>query len=289
MTTINKYRVRCVTDSKDEFVWNTIQPTKCPTNTSHTISTITIVDKLVQDQVALKEEDIVTGGHYQARTLVVEAIKNTTTSGNMTFPYDTSAICVKYVTTDIHEGDIINLSVNKNVIIGVLTSNASPVSTWVSQNYTNGQSIIYNSKPYTCVLNTITNEIPTNKTYWCKGVLLNVNSTVVQNTATGFFIKLDDGTNLDDVGRVLNVDIENNKIYVEFNLTHSFLASTPTYIKNTVYMIRDFTLGPPSRMELGASKMGSSALLEDYVVTLDYENKSATNDKKFIGIVELLY
>lgn len=51
MTTVNKYRVRCLTDNKYEEVWAEQEPTVCPINTVHTIDTTltTIIDTVKED------------------------------------------------------------------------------------------------------------------------------------------------------------------------------------------------------------------------------------------------
>ncbi len=64
-------------------------PTKCPTNTAHTIdaSKTSIVDSIKSDVVSIKEETIPTGGHFQTTTLIVNALANTISSASISFPF----------------------------------------------------------------------------------------------------------------------------------------------------------------------------------------------------------
>ena len=116
-----------------------------------------------------------------------------------------------------------------------------------------------------------------------------VSQTVVDNTAKGYYIKLDDLTNADDVGRIISIDTTNNYIYVDTNLTNSFAVATPTYIRQCVCPIKDYIIGPPWHYSIGEAKIGGSSIPEDIDVTIEYTNKSTTDDKTFIGILEYLY
>ncbi len=291
MTTIYKYRVYCSTDSKYEYVWSETLPTTCPTNTAHTIDSnnVSIIEINDPDTIKIKEESIPTGAHFSATTIKINAIKNTVTSTTISFPFPISALSVEFVTTSDHYEDCINMAVGKDTIIGGITANVSPALAWVSQNYTEGQTATYNSKVYTCILNTVSSEVPTNTTYWQHGLRVPVSQDVIDYTAIGYYIKLDDTTNNDDTERVIKVDTTNNYIYVETNPSNSYLAATPTYVRQTVYTIKNYDIGPAWEHEIGVSKIGGSYIPANVLITVDYDNKSVTDDKILIGRVEYLY
>ena len=58
MSTVYKYRIHCVTDNTQEFIWSESTPTACPTNTAHTIDTdsIVIIETREQNVFEVKEE-----------------------------------------------------------------------------------------------------------------------------------------------------------------------------------------------------------------------------------------
>lgn len=294
MTTYYKYRIRCTTDNIDEYrilKSTEPEPTTCPTNTNHTIdpTQTTIVDTIEDSVVTIKEESTPTGGNFRATTLKINALKNQISSNSTIFPHPISALSVEFTTKAEHEGDCIDLVVGENTIIGAITADVDPASAWVSQNYTAGQVVTYNSKTYTCILNTISNEVPTNITYWQHGLEISVSQTVIDNTQIGYHINLYDGTNTDHVNIVVRINTVSNKIYVETNLTNSFAAATPTYVRQSVYTIKDYELGPGWQNVLGESKIGGSHIPKNTEITVYYDNKSVDTDKIFIGRVEYLY
>ena len=117
MTTIYLYRVYCVTDSTYETIWAEDEPTTCPVNTAHTIDATktAIIDSREPDQVTIKEETIATGGHFGCNTLVVNAIKNATTSVTLSWPHPISVLSLEFVTESVHVGDCISASISKDL------------------------------------------------------------------------------------------------------------------------------------------------------------------------------
>jgi len=298
MTTLYKYRIYCSTDSQYEYQWAETEPSTCPTNTAHTIDATktSIVDKVDPNETLIKEESTPTGGNFDCTTLKVNATKNTISTSKISWPYPISALSVDFISTSTHSGDFISLAVGKDTITGAITANISPASAWVSQNYTVGQMVTYvhpnthyGTRTYACTTNTVSNEVPTDTTYWKHGLELSVEQTVIDNTARGYHIKLDDGTNTDEVERVISIDDTNNKIYVETNPANSYLAATPTYIKQTAYSIKDYELREAWDHTIGESKIGGSYVPADVIVELIYDNKSTDTDKVLIGRVEYLH
>jgi hypothetical protein len=296
MTTINQYRVYCTTDSKYVTTWNNVEPITCPENNSHTIDTTatTIISKVSNNLVEIKEETYPTGGNFAARSVKIAATKNATTDVDISWPYPISALSIEFVSQEIHKNDTVSMYVGPDTIIGTLSSNTGSASAWTSQNYAVGQKVTYThpkfgERVYTCKKNTVSNEVPTNTGYWINGFELSVSSTVVANTMLGYFLKLDDGTKSDEWLRVVSIDKANNKVYVEKNLSNSYITTTPTYVKQTVSVLKDYEIYEPWENIIGESKIGGSYVPTDTIVRLSYTNKSTDTDKVFVGRVEYLY
>lgn len=291
MTTINHYRIYCNTESAWVEGYGISVPTVCYNNNGHTVNANSVQELLSvsENTVTVNENSAGTGGHYGTTTMVISASANQVSSGSISWPFPVSALSVEFITTSAHEGDCINMSIGKDTITGSITANTVLATAWSAQNYTAGDRVTYNSKRYTCTTNTVSNEVPTDTAYWTEGYEIPVSQTVIDNVAVGYNIKMADGTNSDDMGRVLSVDTVNNKIYVENNAVNTFASATPTYIKQSVYSIKDYEIGPAWRHELGSSKIGGSIIPKDITVTVDYDNKSGSIDKSFIGIVEYMY
>jgi hypothetical protein len=295
MSTLYKYRIHCSTTDTDEFVWGEEEPTLCPINTAHTIDTskTTIVDKRDSNQVEIKQESTPTHGRFSTRSLVVNALKNATSSASIVWPYfNITPLTAEYTTDARHEGDLISMIVGKDIIIGVLTVattvNTTNITAWSSQNYTVGQIITYNAIPYTCTVNTTSNQVPTNKTFWNIGYELSVNSTVTDNTNTGFFIKLFNGVTTNDVLEVTFVNKTTHKIYVTGIPVDNFSAYT-TYVRQSIYVMKDIEVSCAGSNSIGQSSIGGMSLPANISVTVEYTNKSLDTDKKFVGRVEYLY
>ena len=296
MTTIYKYRIRCTTDSVYEFVWGENPPTKCPTNTAHTVdlNSITITDKIEIDEVVIKEENVPTGGNFQAMTLSLDIPANSTAYKPVHWPFNVTAFGVNFITNAAHKGDIIELYAGKNTTVGIILSSQAPISAWASGNYVAGDKVLYThlvfgDRIYTCILDTVSNEEPTNTTYWRHGNALLVSSTVIDYVLIGYYIRLTDGVNADDVGRVISIDAESSIIYVENNLTNSYSPASPTYVQQTVYFIKDYEVGEDWERNIGEMKIGGSHIPADTFIEMSYKNNSVSDAKYIVGHVEYLY
>jgi len=306
MSTLYKYRVRCVTDNKWESVWGTTAPTTCPVNTAHTIDPIStsITEIFEKNHVTVEEEKIPTNGNFQCTSLSITSGPGQTSSTGISWPYPTTALQVNFITDDNNNGDVVNMYGGKDTPIGALTANISPASAWVNQNYVAGDVVTYThpffgSRVYTCTQNTVANEIPininyptvpANSPYWIHGFQLSVSSTVIGLTQPGFEYRLSNGVNSTYMGRAVAVDTTNNKIYVENNVDQSYLASSPTYVLRTVYFLKNYKIDKAWNHVIGNSKIGGSYIPTDVFIHGEYTNNGTTGPAKtLVGHVEYLY
>lgn len=299
MTTYYKYRVRCTTDNVYRH-WILAEgdpvPSTCPDNTSHTINTAitAVVDTFEESLTQIKEENIPTGGNFRADTINFTALANTVTFHNVSYPFPITALTSEFVTSSNQTNDTVDMMVGIDTITGAITGNIAPATTWISQNYTVGNIITYThplfgNRVYTCIADTVSNENPTDSIYWKHGYEIPVSQTVIDNAKIGYEFKVDDLTNSNDVERVIGIDKINNKIYVEKNITNSFSALSPTYMRQTVYILKNYIIGEPWEQEIGTSKIGGSHVPTDTLITIKYNNTSTTEDVNFVGRVEFLY
>jgi hypothetical protein len=136
------------------------------------------------------------------------------------------------------------MTVGANTTVGTLSANSgNSAPSWSSGNYVVGNKVMYTlssthgSRVYTCILNTTSNQPPSDKTYWRLGYELSVSSTVIKTSNIGYYMTLTDGTTTQDVGRILYKT--ESTIFVETVPSKNFLASTPTSVKQTVYVLKD--------------------------------------------------
>lgn len=296
--TVYQYRVYCTTDSKYVTTWSTEDPTVCPENNTHSINagSTTIIDQIEETEVKIKEEDTPTGGHFKLDMFKIEATKNTVTKKYFKFDYPINIITARLITEDTHKGDVLCWSISPQTTIGALTANYTAQSTWTSQNYVVNDLVWYQASDihygsiYKCIVNTVSNENPTNSTYWTKqSITLNVSSTVTTYAKVGFYMNLFDGTNSKDIGYIINVDAIAGTITLNGASDTSFSAVTPSYVRMTVMFMDHVELGPAMNYPVGGDKIGSSYVPAGTVIEAAYDNKSLLNDKTLIAYIEYLY
>jgi hypothetical protein len=171
MSTLNKYRIYCVTDDTQEFSWSETAPTTCPTNTAHTIDadSIVIIETREENVVEVKEElGGTTNGNYKIR-----GYKKTIpagTSGNVstflhTWPRPVTLMNGWFNGTIEQEGDCFDVSIADNTTIGVISA---PV--------------------------------------YAGNTTINVTSTVTDNLNSGYYVNITDGVNNDLLGEVIDIN-----------------------------------------------------------------------------------
>ncbi len=115
---------------------------------------------------------------------------------------------------------------------------------------------------------------------------IDVSQTVIDNIKVGFHVTITDGTNTNQLGRCLIINKAAKTIAIETATTNSFNANS--LIKITIYMMKNYTIGPAWEYEIGTSKIGGSYVPAGRTVKVVYENK--TNAAKTLNPrVEYLY
>lgn len=118
--------------------------------------------------------------------------------------------------------------------------------------------------------------------------VLSVSQSVLDNTFVGAVIHVDDGTNKDACGHVLEVDKVAGTIKVETALVNAFVAATPSYVKMTTEVVPSAKLRVGSRIEVGFSKVGASYIPAGKIFRIIYDNKTA-QAKELEVWIEYLY
>lgn len=249
MTTVSKYRVFCTTEAKYFYIWDVVTPTKCINNSSHDINSSDIA---VVEQVS----------NYEV--IVREEAPPTNeipTQGY--FKAITKKIACPTGTTSV-----ITLSWPYPIsILSVKTNVAS---------HQQGDRLVVKVVDG-IVVGVLTASVASD------AVILNVSSTVVSNIKKGFKCSITDGTTLNDLGEV--VEITPTTITTSAATTTSF--NVGTYVKMTVVVI-DITFGNEGMCVVGESKIGSSYIKKNQVLTGEYTNNSNTSKDVYM-LVEYLY
>lgn len=294
------YRLYCNTASKFENVIldsNLSPPTKCPSDTNHTIdaSSITIVDIIEKKSVILVEESVKTGGNFTTMTVGFNAQANTTTSEILRFPFNVSPLALFFSSVEANRGDKVFVEVGKNSTIGILTQPITQIKTNIetwnnTTNYTVGMivkfSLFNTDRYYTCIKNTTNNQLPTEKLFWQHGYELSVSPTVIQYIMNGYYINLFDGINTNELNRIVFFNKLTNKLYTENAPDNTFNINS--YIRFTVRVVEPVEISNPGMTSIGLSKIGGNSVPADVAININYIN-NGIDIKRFVGRVEYLY
>ena len=249
MTTLFKWRIRCNTDDKFEFIWSEEMPTSCPINKNHNInnSLTCIIDKIEPNIVKIKEDSIVTGGNFRCETKIINSDINTTSITNFSYKYPISVYAVYFVSTIDHEGDIIETNIAPDIPVGLITKNVN-----------------------------------TNDT------ILDVSQTVIDNIMIGYDVKITNQINTDDLGKVIAIDKIKKQITTENFTSHNFTVNS-SVILLTVKIVENYEIGPPTQHVIGDSKIGGMYVPADTIIQVKYQNKSLDKIKKLVFKIEYMY
>lgn len=119
--------------------------------------------------------------------------------------------------------------------------------------------------------------------------VIDVAQSVIDNVSLGYCLKLSDGTNEDDLGRVVAIDKGAKQVTVETATVNAFAAATPTYVKQTIQMAPHVELTDGHIMSIGESKIGGSHIPANTVIRLRYNNVPGGGTKRFSVCFEYLY
>jgi len=251
MTTLYHYKIYCNTDSQYEFVWAEDPPTVCPMNNTHSVNTdsIAIDDQVANNIVKIKEESVPTGENFMAECHSIDYATGPNVSTSKDFIWP----------HPINTMGIVLSSTEENI----------------------GDEISLCVAP-----NTIIGAIGMDAGTGATGSV--VSSTVTDNAMVGYHLCLTDGVELHNCGRVTAINSELSTIHWEYPLTFGFSASSPTYVTMTVYVINNYTIGPPQTYMIGQTKIGGSYIPANIIVRATVTNKEAYA-KKITAQVEFLY
>jgi len=105
--------------------------------------------------------------------------------------------------------------------------------------------------------------------------ILNVDSTVLDNTIRGFLITIDDTVNKDVLGRCVGVDKVNGTITVENGLSYNYLTGSP--VKISVYIIKDIFITDTNTIDVGMKGFKGKMLSAGTILRIYYTNNSGTS------------
>ncbi len=246
---VYQYRIYCITEAQNVYEWNTVAPTTCPNNTAHVINPNSIS---IVDQIASNEVKIQQESVPTGGNFRAETFTLTATGPGMT----TAQMSWPF--------------------------NVSLLQASFTTDSTNQGDKVTVEIPSNLPIGTITHDVNVGDT------IINVSPSVITNSMVGYCIILSDGTNTDDLGRIIAIDTINNTVTMEVASPNNYAVATPTVVGLTVRPISNFEFGPPQTYILGQSSLGASSIPANVPVTVKYQN-NGTTQKAIIFAYEYLY
>jgi len=245
--TVYKYRIYCISEAQNVYEWNTTQPTTCPNDTAHTINpnSISIVDQRSPTIFQIQQETVPTDGWFKTETMVINAATGPS------------------VVTSVTRSWPFNISL-LNLYFQTADANTGDSFTidWAS------------NEP----IGTITVNLAAGAT------TASVSTSVIQNMYVGFSVAFNDGTNVDQGGRVTAIDSINNIITFETAMVHSFSASTPTAVEVTVTPVDNLQFGPAAVYNVAQQVIGGCHIPANQVAIAYYTNNSNQAKQLYVNL-----
>lgn len=253
--TIYKWEVYCTTTSTYQEVWSKNEPTTCPENNTHTISTspgARITGTISNNETKIIEEDGETQAIFKMAGFKMDIpsgnIGNVTTLTHQWDDYPITLMDGWFFSSSDNVGDELNITVAENKVIGAI---GAPV-------------YIGNTE-------------------------ISVTGTVIDNIYKGFDSMLTDGGNVNVLGEVRDINYANSTITVTNAATNNFSPLSPTYVAMTVKVLENIyiTVGD-ARYAFAEKKLGGKYLPAGTDLNVKYTNNSG-NAKTFYYHMEYLY
>lgn len=253
MTTVYHWKYWCETEGTYVYSWSPSRPTTCSTNSSHTISAVDSgflrIGQVSSNEVAVREEYIKTAGLFQATQKSWDIPASV---GPHTLAFD-----AKDFPTNVFSASFVSTADHMDDVIDVCVGHKT-------------------------IVGVLTADASIGAT------TLSVSSTVLDNCFLGEEIYLTDGVNEDCCGIIVAKDALAGQITVKTATVNSFTAASPTYVKKTNYLVKDFTIGFPWKYSIGGDKIGGSYVPTGTIIEFHYTNTSATA-KKFYAQYNYLH
>lgn len=246
MTTINKYRVFCTVENQYFTVWSDVEPDRCPNDGSHSINPIltSIVGRVNSNTVTISEEFIPTQGYFQTSSRVIDIPANSSVvHDTVSFDYRITVFAVIFQTAAVHEGDMLEIEINPEGRVGIITSDVN-------------------------IGDTIINVSPTVFDHAFIGMFLTLDDGV-NNINVGEVIGLDKANN------TLTLKTGSSHAFTAS-------MTTPTFVEITLKYVKELHLGPPREYHIGQDKIGGASVPPNFPIRICYHNNTGTAKKLYL-------
>lgn len=246
---VSRYLVYCETEQKTLYVLNENTPTECPNDPTHSIH---------NDSV---------------RVLETYPVGLTTLAQETSLTGNSFAIETRKLTIEPHETETLDLAWNFPVNILSLFFN--------TEHKHSGDTLTMSVAPDT-VIGAINSDTSATDN------IINVTETVIGAIRPGFWLCLTDGTYTSEYLQIIGVNPVAQTVTLDGEIGYNFLATSPTYVKLTIFVMKNLEIQGPHQYRIGDVTHGSASIPTGTPVRIQYTNNSPFI-KTFIGTSEYLY
>lgn len=247
-TVVNKYRVYCQVENVFVYKWDTVAPTVCPNNNSHTIDedNIAIIETTSQNNVSIIQvEPGKTGEHYRVEGKRMVIAPNSTLTLDFKWLYNISVLTVNFCPTEHNCGDEVNCFMAPDSTIGGLTAEAIQ-----------GDTVIH------------------------------VSSTVLNYMAIGYLASLHSPNgSIQNLGECIGINSAASTITMERPVASNFPPGS--LIKMSIQNVKNLSLHGDETIRLATKFLGSSLLPAGRIARFVYKNNGNV-EKVFVFYFEYL-
>ena len=248
MTTIYNYKLFCQTENTWVTKWDTVGPTVCPCDPSHTIipDSVAVIKTICENYVTLKDD---TPGYFQISSVVIDVPASgigSVYTHDVSYQFDMQLSKINYIPINESVNDILSIIIGPDDSISHLSADGNIGDT-----------------------------------------TLNLDSSIFSENiiVKGCNLKITDNTTTQDLGKITAIDPINYTIIVENALTTSFNVGSEILLN--LYLAENFTipyagLNIPISNKLFATKIigpntnirflyqNENGLAKKVVLTLEY-------------------
>jgi hypothetical protein len=121
------------------------------------------------------------------------------------------------------------------------------------------------------------------------GNTITVSPTVIAALNSGYYVRLTNGTNIQDFGEVLSIDPLTSQVTLEDESIYNFLGtSTMVFVQMTIPRLINFIIRTPGLIPFGNKKIGGTYIPNGTILRISYTNKSILA-KTLSFVIEHLY
>lgn len=245
MSVINKYEIYCNTEETYIIGWGETPPTKCYNNASHDVNihSVQLLDTVASNTVSIKEDMVDVTGNKWVECIPILDVAPTETK-SVTYTFP--------ITVSMYSFMFVTDATNKGDNLSIIANPNTDVGL-------------------------ISNDIAVGAT------TLTLPALVISQIVPGFWLVIDDGTNIDDIGRVLAVNRLTNTITFQTPTTHAFSA-TNTHVKFSIKVLNNLRLCGADKYRFFDDIIGSTPIPTGTTATFIYTNNSTTGENKELSI-----